>query len=229
LHRELSPEGDHGLLEGLWRSYRATGDLKARNQLVEAYLPLAHGLARRARAYALSVAASATSQEDLLAIAEEGLIKAIESFDASKGLSFSTYANFRVMGHIKDAIRNDDFLSRRARQIVKAWLKGEQLDQRRARQAARLASQRPVRFSRWAVEEVIGDPGPEEIGLARAQVAELLRRLGPMEKAVLSYRYLRGMSLSAIGTLLAITESRACQLHRAALEKLRQEAAKEAS
>jgi RNA polymerase sigma factor for flagellar operon FliA len=44
---------------------------------------------------------------------------------------------------------------------------------------------------------------------------------------VLSYHYLRGMSLSAIGALLAVTESRACQLHRAALEKLRQEVARE--
>lgn len=229
MRNELPRECDQQLLEGLWRSYRATGDQKLRNQLAEAYLPLAHRLARRARSYALSVGAAATSQEDLLGMAEEGLIKAIEGFEPSKGVSFSSYANFRVMGHIKDALRDDDFLSRRARQVVKAWLSGQKLDERRARQAARLASQRPVKLSRRAFEEVIGDPGPEEAGLTRAQVGELLSRLEPMEKAVLSYHYLRGMSLSAIGALLAVTESRACQLHRAALEKLRQEVATQAS
>jgi RNA polymerase sigma factor for flagellar operon FliA len=196
---------------------------------VEAYLPLVYRLARRAHSYAASVGAGTTSHEDLVGMAEEGLIKAVESFEPSNGVSFAAYANFRVMGHIKDALRNEDFLSRRARQVVKAWLQGDELDQRRARQAARLASQRPVSLSRASVEGVVGDLGPEETGLARALVGQLLARLGPAERAVLSYRYLQGMSLSAIGALLEVTESRACQLHRSALEKLRQQVAKEAS
>jgi RNA polymerase sigma factor for flagellar operon FliA len=223
------PQRASAELDELWRRYKATGDVGLRNQLVEAYLALAERLARRAVTYAVSVGAAGASPEDLLGMAQEGLIKAVESFDPSKGASFSAYAGFRVMGHIKDTLREDDFLSRRARQVVKAWLKGEQLDQRRAAQAARLASQRPVRLSPRAVEEVVGDQGPEEAGLTRAQVRELLARLDPMEKAVLTYRYLQNMSLSAIGAVLAVTESRACQLHRAALEKLRQEVSTQAS
>ncbi|HLI31146.1 MAG TPA: sigma factor, partial [Solirubrobacteraceae bacterium] len=118
------PQRASAELDELWRRYKATGDVGLRNQLVEAYLALAERLARRAVTYAVSVGAAGASPEDLLGMAQEGLIKAVESFDPSKGASFSAYAGFRVMGHIKDTLREDDFLSRRARQVVKAWLKG---------------------------------------------------------------------------------------------------------
>jgi len=53
----------------------------------------------------------------------------------------------------------------------------------------------------------------------------LIRTLSPVEATVVEYRYLRGMSLSAIGATLALTESRVSQIHRAAIERLRAAAA----
>jgi len=44
----------------------------------------------------------------------------------------------------------------------------------------------------------------------------LIRTLSPVEATVVEYRYLRGMSLSAIGATLALTESRVSQIHRVA-------------
>ena len=205
-----------------WGTYRGGGDLEARDRLVEQYQPLVQRIARQARTYAQSIGSTMTDLDDLVGIAQEGLVRAAESFDPTKGVPFSSYAWTRVMGHIKDALRDDDFLTRRERQLVQAWLRGEELDEHRARRAARLASQRPKSAAVEAAGEVPGDSHVEDAALAQVQVQEALRVLGPVERAVLSYRYLGGMSLSAIGMLLQVTEGRVSQVHRAALRRLRQ-------
>lgn len=201
---------------------RRPGDLAARDRLVEQYQPLVQRIAKSARTYAQSIGSATTDLDDLVGLAEEGLVRAAESFDPLKGVPFSSYAWTRVMGHIKDALRDDDFLTRRERQLVQAWLRGDELDERRVRRAARLVSQGPKVVSAEAVAEVPGDSQVEEAVLAKVQVKEALRFLGPMERAVFIYRYLDGMSMSAISALLEVTESWVFQVHGAALRRLRQ-------
>jgi RNA polymerase sigma-B factor len=66
----------------LFRAHRA-GDARAREQLVERYLPLARSLARRyvRRGEAL---------EDLEQVASLALVKAIDGFDPARGAAFSS-------------------------------------------------------------------------------------------------------------------------------------------
>jgi RNA polymerase sigma factor for flagellar operon FliA len=91
-------------------------DLEIRNGIVAQYQPLARCIARRALSYAQSVGAR-TEFDDLLSLAQEGLLRAAGSFDPARGVPFSSYARLRAMGHIKDALRDDDFLTRRERQV----------------------------------------------------------------------------------------------------------------
>ena len=63
----------------------ARGDLEARNVLIERNLRLVAHIMKK-------YYAQTADQEDLISIGTIGLIKGIESFDASKGTRLATYA-----------------------------------------------------------------------------------------------------------------------------------------
>lgn len=76
------------------------GDKNAREQLIEGNLGLVHHIVRRfaGRGYEL---------EDLFQIGTIGLMKAIDKFDLSLDVKFSTYAVPMIMGEIKRFLRDD--------------------------------------------------------------------------------------------------------------------------
>jgi RNA polymerase sigma-B factor len=63
-----------------------------REVLVERYLPLARYLARRYPA--------GGEEEDLLQVASLGLLKAIDRFDGSRGIAFSSFAVPTILGEL---------------------------------------------------------------------------------------------------------------------------------
>ncbi len=77
-----------------------SGDKEAREVLIEKNLGLVHHIVKRfgGRGYEL---------EDLFQIGVIGLIKAIDKFDLSLGLKFSTYAVPMITGEIKRFLRDD--------------------------------------------------------------------------------------------------------------------------
>jgi len=203
-------------LDGLWAAFRASGGLVERNRLVEAYFDVALKVAKgfRARLPDSRVA----DFDDLVGYATEGLIAAIGSYDPLRGVPFEAYARLRVAGHVRDALRACDVLSRRDRQTVRAYTEGRHLSGEKRRRAERLVAQRPRPADSPVDERQVADTA--EV-LARLQVAELLDLLDATEALVVEYRYLRGMSLSAIGATLAVGESLAGQIHRTAIARLR--------
>jgi RNA polymerase sporulation-specific sigma factor len=76
------------------------GDMQARNTLVEENLGLVWSIVKRfyGRGY---------EPEDLFQVGSVGLIKAIDKFDISLGLQFSTYAVPVITGEIKRFLRDD--------------------------------------------------------------------------------------------------------------------------
>lgn len=79
------------------------GDKKAREILIEGNLGLVHHIVRRfaGRGYEL---------EDLFQIGTIGLIKAIDKFDLSFAVKFSTYAVPMILGEIKRFLRDDGMI-----------------------------------------------------------------------------------------------------------------------
>lgn len=210
--------------ESAWAAYWAERSVEHRNVLVEMYRPVALAVARRSLDYALSVGSAMSNLDDLGGIAQEALIGAVERFDPTKGASFAYYAKLRIAGHVRDALRADDYLSRRTRQKVRALREGrlDELSESQEREARRVASQVPSTdepddptSAASATDQV------ESKVLASLGVEEALRSLRPAERLVVEYKYMRGMSLSAIGAVLSVTESRACQIHLEALRRLR--------
>jgi RNA polymerase sigma-B factor len=79
--------------------YHHDGDLAAREELVERFLPLARDLALR-------YAYSDQPFDDLLQVASLGLLKAIDRFEPGRGSKFTSYAAPTILGELKRHFRD---------------------------------------------------------------------------------------------------------------------------
>jgi RNA polymerase sigma-B factor len=82
----------------LIEAYRA-GDEKAREALVERYMPLVRSLASR-------YAGRGEPQEDLVQVGSIGLLLAIQRFDTERQVQFTTYAVPTIVGEIQRHFRD---------------------------------------------------------------------------------------------------------------------------
>lgn len=98
------------ITEALWDRYRGSGDLLARSQLLDRYLGLVHHVARE-----LAGRTPAAEVDDLVSAGSLGLVRALEGFDRSRGLAFSTYAVRRIRGAMLDDLRSKDWVPRSVR------------------------------------------------------------------------------------------------------------------
>ncbi|WP_254811583.1 RNA polymerase sigma factor WhiG [Streptomyces cavourensis] len=99
-------------LDELWRSYKATGDERLREQLILHYSPLVKYVAGR-----VSVGLpSSIEQADFVSSGVFGLIDAIEKFDIERAIKFETYAITRIRGAMIDELRALDWIPRSVRQ-----------------------------------------------------------------------------------------------------------------
>src|SRR5262249_40611504 len=81
-------------------AYRVEGgDCAARDRMVRANLRLVVNIAR-------SYAGKGLALEDLIAEGNLGLVRAVEGFDPSLGVRFSTYASYWIKQSIKRAVIN---------------------------------------------------------------------------------------------------------------------------
>lgn len=99
------------MTDALWQRYRATGDPEARTQLLDRYLGLVHHVARQVAARVSDV----VEVDDLVSAGTIGLVQALEAFDLSRGLAFSTYSMRRIHGSILDELRSRDWVPRSVR------------------------------------------------------------------------------------------------------------------
>jgi RNA polymerase sigma-B factor len=90
--------------------FAATGDPAIRDELVNAHLGLAHHLARR-------FANRGIPLEDLVQVASLGLVNAVDRFDPSRGLEFSTFATPTIVGELKRWFRDKGWSVRVPRQV----------------------------------------------------------------------------------------------------------------
>jgi len=85
--------------ERLFQRYRDSGDPHDRERLVRRYLPLARHLAKR-------YARGREPFDDLYQVACLGLLKAIDRYDACRGIGFSSYAVPTIAGELKRHYRD---------------------------------------------------------------------------------------------------------------------------
>ncbi|WP_396223619.1 sigma-70 family RNA polymerase sigma factor [Gemmatimonas sp.] len=102
--------GSTAMNASLWQSYRS-GNTVARDRLLEEHLGLVHHVARQV-SRTLAVRADF---DELVSAGTIGLMTALEGFDATRGLAFSTFAAPRIRGAILDELRKQDHVPRSIR------------------------------------------------------------------------------------------------------------------
>ena len=94
----------------LFRRFKEEGDAEARDQLIVNHLNLVRFLASKFKNRGESI-------DDLVQVGTIGLIKAIDRFDPSRGLEFTTYATPTIMGEIKRHFRDKGWSVRVPRRL----------------------------------------------------------------------------------------------------------------
>lgn len=95
----------------LWQAYRESEDPALRDQLLTMNLSLVHHVARQL----VRNVRQDVDFDEVISAGTIGLIHAVESFDPSRGLAFSTYAAPRIRGAILDDLRRRDHVPRSVR------------------------------------------------------------------------------------------------------------------
>src|SRR5690349_24694900 len=99
-----------------FQAFADTRDPGVRDQLIEAHLGLAEYLARR-------FANRGEPLDDLVQVASLGLLKAVERFDPSRGLEFSTFATPTIVGELKRHFRDKGWAVRVPRRVQELHLR----------------------------------------------------------------------------------------------------------
>jgi len=89
-------------------------DDKHREELILKYTPIVKRIAER---MAVRLPPN-ISKEELIGPGVLGLFDAINKFDSTRGIKFTTYANLRVKGAILDELRKMDWISRSVRRNI---------------------------------------------------------------------------------------------------------------
>ncbi len=228
-------------LDDLWSRFSEERSEAVRNQLVLHYSPLVKYVAGRVR----SGLPASVESADLVSEGVIGLMDAVDKFQPERGLQFQTYAVPRIRGAIIDSIRAADWVPRsirtlqrdveRAREALQHKLTRAPSDAEICAEAGVTAADlrklrdRPSHISSAEDDEIaaLDDLGPgvdEALQDAETRQALLraLRTLPERDQIVIALYFFEGLTLSEIGQVLSVTESRVSQLRSRATAALRQ-------
>jgi len=102
-------------INNIWQEYAKTKSSKLRDQLVTHYQYLVGYVAKGFQ----SSSSNVIDWNDIVSVGSIGLIEAVQRFDPSRNIKFTTFATFRIRGAILDILREIDWAPRKVRSNVK--------------------------------------------------------------------------------------------------------------
>jgi len=218
----------------LWRRYVSTRDRGAREQLICRHMETAKKIA--ATLYANRVN-DMVDFGDYLQYARVGLIEAVDRYDPAHKASFSTYATYRIRGSILNGIEKTSEKAAQHAQRQRAL--------RERSRSLREGIERPSDAFTTMVDVAISLALGyllEESGIWRPagddrandpyrslEFKRLVERMGLIVKAlpereqlIVRYHYFEQMEFVAISEVLGVSKGRISQLHRRALNLIRE-------
>ncbi len=227
---------------------RSGGDARARELLIDRYLPLARRLARRYQHTDEPI-------EDLIQVASIGLLKAVDRFDCSREVMFSSYAVPTILGELKRHFRDRTWSVRVPRDLQELALRVDQtvtrlshgrrrspsvgdvaravevseeqvLEALEAMGAYRASSLDVPRSSREDESESVAETiGSTDQGYDRAEeratLEPLMAGITERERTVLRLRFSDDLTQAEIGERIGVSQMQVSRLIRQALSRLR--------
>lgn len=219
------------------------GDRTAEERLMQMNSGLVNGIAHRFKGRGVDF-------EDLVQIGSIGLLKAIRSFDMSRGNAFSTYAVPLIIGEIRRFLRDDGeikvsriikklggiLMHEREKYISENGYEPrlEELAERAGvsvEEAARaLDSASPVR----SLSETIGDDdfslediipsNDDNLGkmLEKVALSETIRTLPPLWRQIIMFRYYKDFSQQQTADALGLTQVKISREEKKIMNVLRE-------
>ena len=211
------------------------GDKAARDRLVEENMGLVWSIVRR-------FAGRGCETEDLFQIGSIGLIKAIDKFDTSYDVRFSTYAVPMIAGEIRRFLRDDGMIKvSAAREKLAGTLGREPTLEEIAGSVG--ASREEVAASLEAgaqVESLYAPAGGDDTNLSlldrlsqesreneevldRMVLKKLLGSLGEKERELIVRRYFYGQTQTKIAGQMGISQVQVSRLEKKILKQMREQ------
>jgi len=220
------------------------GDKSAREQLVNGNLRLVLSVIQR-------FANRGENLDDLFQVGCIGLIKAIDNFDISQNVRFSTYAVPMIIGEIRRYLRDNNSVrvSRSLRDLayramqVKERLTNEKGSEPRIEEIAEeleLPRESVVLALESIVEPVslydpvysdggdtiyvmdqIGDHNDDNNWLGEMALKDAIRDLGEREKTILTMRFLHGRTQMEVAAEVGISQAQVSRLEKGAIKKIK--------
>ena len=207
------------------------------------------GLVKRIAYHLMGRLPASVQVDDLIQAGMIGLIEAAKNYDPTQGASFETYANIRVRGAMLDEVRHSDWsprsLHKKMRELNEAVKEIENTTGRDAKDqevAKKLnisldeyyqilrdsACARIFSIQSQDGDEALQLSSQEKDPLSRLQnegiqqsLADVIKQLPEREKLLMSLYYNDELNLKEIGQVLDVSESRVCQIHAQALNRIR--------
>ncbi len=219
------------------------GDEKAKTEIIESNIPLIKSIVRRYRNKQIEY-------DDLMQLGTLGLIKAINNFDSTYGVRFSTYAVPMIAGEIKRFIRDDGAIKvsrsiKSQSQKINKFIEEYRHREGREPEIELLSSEfgidaaevvfvlESVRYplSIYAetedeglslAEKIVAKGTPEEI-IDKMLLRDIIMALPEREKKIIILRYFRDKTQSEIARELNVSQVQISRLEAKILEKMRSE------
>jgi len=220
------------------------GDYGARNELIEGNLRLVLSVIQK-------FSARGENPDDLFQVGCIGLIKAIDNFDTSLNVKFSTYAVPMILGEVKRYLRDNYHVrvSRSVRDLAyKALQSKESLTNRNSKEpspdeiAKDIGEKREdVVIALEAISEPmslyepvfsadgdtlyvmdqLGDKNDDKNWLDEIALKDAIGNLGQREKKILSLRFFQGKTQVEVADEIGISQAQVSRLEKGALDKIK--------
>ena len=218
------------------------GDKKARDKVVSDNLGLVHAIVRRFEK-------RGHDREELFQIGCIGLIKAIDHFDLSLNLAFSTYAVPMITGEIRRFLRDDGAVKvsrslkeqaatiKATRSRLTGALGREPTIQEISRQtgltpeeialaetatAATESIQRETGDEGFTLENVLTDTESEERMVEKIALRQAISGLPERERMVIQLRYFHGLTQQRVAAVMNVSQVQVSRIEKKAVAMLRE-------
>ena len=212
----------------------------SKEELVEKYTPLVRSIAAQLK----SRLAVNLEFDDLMSCGKLGLLEAAERFDYKLGVSFKTFAYYRIRGAMYDGLRKMEVITRRKDPRIKFEEAANQLIGSEAGRTSTEARKPTLKDEIEEVKGIISSLVPiyflttdaldqiketeqsnveEQAVFAqeKGMLREALKKLSKNERMLIDYYYYQDMTLEEAASKLGLSKSWASRLHAKALTKLK--------